>query len=218
MIVSVWQRSFLHKQTWQGIMLNLLQCAKLYRTTVQFLLTCRYRTLFKVQFFFKVSNFDSVFLSSAPTRGCFPCAESAHTQGEAHAKAEEAAWVSDVGRLGDLLVLHEPLGIGVLHKGQSHQGRHRGVKVTDDNGLVRSQISRTREHGGPLGYQAWQQEGNLARNSQVNMEKRRFNNRETCRKESTSSTRTIHCQLAETECQLQLAEKQFDEVAEKQTS
>ena len=35
-------------------------------------------------------------------------------QGEAHAEPQQAPRVGDVGRLGDLLILHEPLSIGIL--------------------------------------------------------------------------------------------------------
>ena len=37
-------------------------------------------------------------------------------QAEAHAQPQQAARVGDVGRLRDLLILHEPLGIRVLQK------------------------------------------------------------------------------------------------------
>ena len=35
-------------------------------------------------------------------------------QGEAHAEPQQAPGVGDVGRLGDLLILHEPFSIGIL--------------------------------------------------------------------------------------------------------
>ena len=40
-------------------------------------------------------------------------------QGEAHAEPQQTPGVGDVGRLGDLFILHEPLSIGILkHKGE----------------------------------------------------------------------------------------------------
>ena len=41
-------------------------------------------------------------------------------EGEAHAEPQQAAGVGDVGRLGDLLVLHEPLGVRILYEDVEH--------------------------------------------------------------------------------------------------
>ena len=59
-------------------------------------------------------------------------------EGKAHAEPQQAAGVGDVGRLGDLLVLHEPLGVGILDEDVEHDevvlgivqdGLHHGTRA-----------------------------------------------------------------------------------------
>ena len=59
-------------------------------------------------------------------------------EGEAHAEPQQAAGVGDIGRLGDLLVLHEPLGVGILDEDVEHDevvlgivqdGLHHGTRA-----------------------------------------------------------------------------------------
>lgn len=59
-------------------------------------------------------------------------------KGETHAEPQQAAGVGDVGRLGDLLVLHEPLGVGILDEDVEHDevvlgvvqdGLHHGTRA-----------------------------------------------------------------------------------------
>ena len=59
-------------------------------------------------------------------------------EGEAHAKPQQATGVGDIGRLGDLLILHEPLGVGILDEDVEHDevvlgvvqdGLHHGTRA-----------------------------------------------------------------------------------------
>ena len=59
-------------------------------------------------------------------------------EGEAHAEPQQATGVGDIGRLGDLLVLHEPLGVGILDEDVEHDevvlgvvqdGLHHGTRA-----------------------------------------------------------------------------------------
>ena len=59
-------------------------------------------------------------------------------EGEAHAKPQQATGVGDIGRLSDLLILHEPLGVRVLDEDVEHDevvlgvvqdGLHHGTRA-----------------------------------------------------------------------------------------